>query len=265
MYGSGSEQSYSPSPFQPSPSPTGYQGNFSAPSWSLIEEYNFSDFQNANSLDSQDLARRMEPRPALLGTRRRPALRDPTALRRPSVATAPWHPAAVGQPRLTRPTRLAPRWTRHLSRSGAPRTSRSASGTPTTTRGSVARLESSEEYRWVILVRCTEAKREARGAREALRHCWTLADFATPFSFSLQGGQCAVFLPDEDRTVNILQEHLEPVVPQQGDQVKVILGEDRESMGQLLSIDNQEGVVELNAGEVKMLQLRYLCRLGTGH
>lgn len=74
-----------------------------------------------------------------------------------------------------------------------------------------------------------------------------------------------MFLPDEDRTVNILQEHLEPVVPQQGDQVKVILGEDRESMGQLLSIDTQEGVVALHTGEVKMLQLRYLCRLGTGH
>lgn len=80
-----------------------------------------------------------------------------------------------------------------------------------------------------------------------------------------QGGQCAVFLPDEDRTVNIFQEHLEPVVPRQGHRVKVILGEDRELMGQLLSIDNQEGVVELDSGEVKMLQLRYLCRLEGSH
>lgn len=58
-------------------------------------------------------------------------------------------------------------------------------------------------------------------------------------------------MPDEDRTVNILQEHLEPVVPQQRDQVKVILGEDRESMGQLLSIDTQEGVVELHLEKSK--------------
>ncbi|KAF4528479.1 hypothetical protein B566_EDAN013026 [Ephemera danica] len=54
---------------------------------------------------------------------------------------------------------------------------------------------------------------------------------------------------------------LEPVVPQRGDQVKVILGEDREAVGTLLSIDNNEGVVKLSPDEVKMLQLRYLCRM----
>jgi transcription elongation factor SPT5 len=77
----------------------------------------------------------------------------------------------------------------------------------------------------------------------------------------ISGGMCSVFLPDEDRVVNIVSEHLEPIVPQRSDQVKVILGEDREAVGQLLSIDNQEGVVKLTSGEVKMLQLRYLCRM----
>lgn len=38
-------------------------------------------------------------------------------------------------------------------------------------------------------------------------------------------------------------------------------GEDREATGQLLSIDNQDGVVKLDQEDVKMLQLRYLCKL----
>ena len=40
------------------------------------------------------------------------------------------------------------------------------------------------------------------------------------------------------------------------------LGEDRDSTGSLLSIDSQEGVVKLDQnGDVKMLQLKYLCKL----
>ena len=72
---------------------------------------------------------------------------------------------------------------------------------------------------------------------------------------------CSIFLPDEDRTVNLQCDQLEPVVPSRGDRVKVILGEDREACGVLLSIDNQEGVVKINNEEVKMLQLRFLCKM----
>lgn len=61
--------------------------------------------------------------------------------------------------------------------------------------------------------------------------------------------------------VNIEGDHLEPVIPQRGDQVKVIIGEFREAVGQLLSIDNQEGVVKLHQDQVQMLQLRYLCKM----
>ena len=75
-------------------------------------------------------------------------------------------------------------------------------------------------------------------------------------------GMCAVFLPDEARTVNIAPEHLRPVTPERGDKVKVIIGEDREQTGSLLSIDSQEGVVKLDqTGDVKMLQLKYLCKM----
>lgn len=72
---------------------------------------------------------------------------------------------------------------------------------------------------------------------------------------------CTVFLPNEERVVNLMCEQLEPVVPSRGDRVKVILGEDRESVGTLLSIDNQEGVVKLNTEEIKFLQLRFLCKM----
>ena len=37
-------------------------------------------------------------------------------------------------------------------------------------------------------------------------------------------GMCSVFLPDEDRTVSIAAEHLQPVQPSRGDRVKVIMG-----------------------------------------
>ncbi|KAJ8683478.1 hypothetical protein QAD02_019270 [Eretmocerus hayati] len=78
---------------------------------------------------------------------------------------------------------------------------------------------------------------------------------------TISGGMCTVFLPREDRSVNILCDQLEPVVPSQNDRVKVIMGEERESVGTLLSIDNQEGVFKSNAGDVKMLQLRFLCKM----
>lgn len=77
----------------------------------------------------------------------------------------------------------------------------------------------------------------------------------------VSGGMCSVFLPEEERVVNILGAHLEPVTPAQGDRVKVIFGEEREQTGNLLSIDHNEGVVKLDHADVKMLQLRYLCKM----
>ncbi len=75
-------------------------------------------------------------------------------------------------------------------------------------------------------------------------------------------GMCSVFLPDEDRTVSIAPDHLQPVQPERNDKVKVIAGEDRESTGVLLSIDSSEGVVKLDqSGDVKMLQLKYLAKM----
>ena len=72
---------------------------------------------------------------------------------------------------------------------------------------------------------------------------------------------CTLYLPVEDRSLNVLSEHLEPVIPARGDRVKVVGGEEREQAGSLLSIDHSEGVVKLDSGDVKMLQLRFLCKM----
>ena len=42
---------------------------------------------------------------------------------------------------------------------------------------------------------------------------------------SVTGAMCSLFLPDEDRVVNMTADQLEPVQPQRGDSVKVILGQ----------------------------------------
>ena len=44
-------------------------------------------------------------------------------------------------------------------------------------------------------------------------------------------------------------------------QVKVIIGDEREAVGQLLSIDGNEGVVKLDRGSINMYQLTHLCKL----
>lgn len=77
----------------------------------------------------------------------------------------------------------------------------------------------------------------------------------------VSASMCAVYLPLEDRVVNVLGELLEPVVPQSGDRVKVIAGEDREAVGQLISIENQEGVVKFGTDDIKIMQLRHLCKM----
>ncbi|XP_042899207.1 transcription elongation factor SPT5 [Parasteatoda tepidariorum] len=77
----------------------------------------------------------------------------------------------------------------------------------------------------------------------------------------ISGGMCSVFLPKEDRVVNIMGEHLEPVTPLRGDKVKVIYGDDRELCGTLLTIDCADGVVKLGPKEFKMINMRFLCKM----
>ena len=72
-----------------------------------------------------------------------------------------------------------------------------------------------------------------------------------------------VLLKEEDKIFDINLEHLEPVTPDCLDFVKVVLGEDRDAVGQLLALDCREGVVKLMSGEIKLIQLQHLCRMKT--
>lgn len=75
-------------------------------------------------------------------------------------------------------------------------------------------------------------------------------------------GMCSLYMSHEERTINVLAEHLMPVKPIRGDKVKVILGDDIEATGYLLSIDELEGVVKMDQSQdVKMLPLNYLCKM----
>lgn len=77
----------------------------------------------------------------------------------------------------------------------------------------------------------------------------------------VSGGTAAVFLPAEDRVVSVPARLLEPAPPARGDRVKVLAGEDREAVGTLISIENQEGLVKLGAEDIKIMQLRHLCKM----
>lgn len=73
-------------------------------------------------------------------------------------------------------------------------------------------------------------------------------------------GMCSIFLPDEDRVVSIPPEHIQPIPPVRSDKVRVIMGEERDSTGVLLSIDGLEGVVNIG-GDIKLVLMKNLCKV----
>jgi transcription elongation factor SPT5 len=69
-----------------------------------------------------------------------------------------------------------------------------------------------------------------------------------------------------DKTINISMEYLEPVLPQKGDRIMIIHGDDKGSTGLLLSIDGSDGVIKLdnrpeNRDDISMTHIRHLCKL----
>lgn len=79
---------------------------------------------------------------------------------------------------------------------------------------------------------------------------------------SITGGMCNVYIPEIDRTVSVAGGNLEPVVAGKNDKVKVILGEDREMTGELISIDDKDGIVRMDVdNQLKILQLRFLGKI----
>ncbi|OBS78513.1 hypothetical protein A6R68_19107 [Neotoma lepida] len=85
----------------------------------------------------------------------------------------------------------------------------------------------------------------------------------TPSPMAYQGGMCSVYLKDSEKVVSISSEHLEPITPTKNNKVKVILGEDREATGVLLSIDGEDGIIrmDLEDQQIKILNLRFLGKL----
>uniref|UniRef100_A0A3P9DG19 Transcription elongation factor SPT5 n=1 Tax=Maylandia zebra TaxID=106582 RepID=A0A3P9DG19_9CICH len=79
---------------------------------------------------------------------------------------------------------------------------------------------------------------------------------------SVTGGMCSVFMQESEKVVSVSSDHLEPVTPTKNNKVKVILGEDREATGILLSIDGDDGIVRMELDDqLKILNLRFLGRL----
>ncbi len=69
-----------------------------------------------------------------------------------------------------------------------------------------------------------------------------------------------------DKTINISLDYLEPVIPQKGDKVMIINGDEKGLTGLLLSIDGADGVVKLenrpeSRDEITMTNIKLLCKI----
>ena len=79
---------------------------------------------------------------------------------------------------------------------------------------------------------------------------------------SVTGGMYSMYLKDSEKVVSISSEHLEPITPTKNNKVKVILGEDWEATGVLLSIHGEDGIVRMDLDEqLKILNFRFLGKL----
>ncbi|CAF3585929.1 unnamed protein product [Adineta steineri] len=63
---------------------------------------------------------------------------------------------------------------------------------------------------------------------------------------SISNGVCTVHFPQQDRRAVVPLHHMEPVTPLQNDKIYVIGGDNKGASGDLLSVDNQDGVVRLH-------------------
>lgn len=75
---------------------------------------------------------------------------------------------------------------------------------------------------------------------------------------TVTGNVCSVFLPAEDRTVHIESENLQPIPPAAGEYFKVIMGEDRESIGMVHAIEGNKAFCTINDKNTYKL-LKELC------
>ena len=73
---------------------------------------------------------------------------------------------------------------------------------------------------------------------------------------------CSVFLPAEERTVTILSEDLEPVVPEEGDRVMILTGDHIGSAGRLHTLFHyaKEALIQLDSGANTLVRLTNLAK-----
>lgn len=81
---------------------------------------------------------------------------------------------------------------------------------------------------------------------------------------TVNNGVCSVFLPEEDRSVSVVSQHLEPVMPTSRDDIiKVIQGEHRESTGKVLEMAT-EALVLLDGQRATYIPSVNLCKMPKG-
>ncbi|GFO29479.1 transcription elongation factor spt5 [Plakobranchus ocellatus] len=81
---------------------------------------------------------------------------------------------------------------------------------------------------------------------------------------SISGGMCTVYLTTEEKTINIMCDHLKPVSPEKGDKAKVIAGENREATGSILDIDGDDLLLKLDnptQEQILMLPAQFFCKM----
>jgi transcription elongation factor SPT5 len=72
-----------------------------------------------------------------------------------------------------------------------------------------------------------------------------------------------VIILNESRVVESIPiDYLEPVKPEKKNSLKILLGEWEGQLGQLISVDGEDGIVKLHSGsgEFKMIPFRYLAK-----
>ncbi|XP_067948038.1 transcription elongation factor SPT5-like [Watersipora subatra] len=78
---------------------------------------------------------------------------------------------------------------------------------------------------------------------------------------NISNNVCNVYVEDVDRVISITSDNLEPITPEKSDKVKVIVGEKRDTVGTLISIDGVDGVLKTDQGDINILQIRTLCKM----
>ncbi|KAI1715640.1 early transcription elongation factor of RNA pol II, NGN section domain-containing protein [Ditylenchus destructor] len=80
---------------------------------------------------------------------------------------------------------------------------------------------------------------------------------------SISDGRCDVYFDeiDDDRTVGF--DYLLPCKPQQGDQARVIFGNDTGTKGSVVSVDGLEGVLRISGseGDIRIFSMSLLCKI----